>query len=464
MAIVLRSSLESWMFQAGRFVWEQTHRERSGPSVPQLRAALVRHSTAAARAETRAELTRELRGVFEAALGLAAERGIARTELERPRSARDPESKGTVAPASVPERPRSGYDWQSSRTLAAEWPHSGRDLQSGGTVASERPRGARFLQTEMSVSPERPRARKVLDRVAALRSTASDVLEAPSRARKVLSDLGSSVVRGIQRREVPEPPPHRPRARRVLDRVAGPMTMLDRVAELGSSVVGVATPAAVVFDRVVDLGASVADAADRGANAVIRGATAAIGGGSTGASSARPAPTNATSLTRVSAVSGAWRVDAVMSRWLSARRHEPSGSAAIGGKRGAVRWVASQLSSLDQRGYASHARFALRARWPVLRERRWFGRRQRQFKVTVEQRSKGTMLATIPASPGAQLAAWAVTTTSRFVLERWVLPYLMRKVAPLRVAPVASKLLWGFGRVAVPTGLRLLARTPTRAR
>jgi hypothetical protein len=73
-------------------------------------------------------------------------------------------------------------------------------------------------------------------------------------------------------------------------------------------------------------------------------------------------------------------------------------------------------------------------------------------------------LAAIPAAAGAQLAAWAVTTTSRFLLERWVLPYLMRKAAPLRVAPVAGKLLWGFGRVAVPTGLRLLARTPSRAR
>jgi hypothetical protein len=432
MAIVLRSSLESWVFQAGRFVWEQARGERrAAPTIPQLRAALVERATAAARAETRSELIDELRGVFDAALALAAERGIARRELDLERGAHGAHTPR--APAPSPEPPQS----QPSGLETGEQNDSA-SFASQTLVSSQH--GSRKGEPRNAAQPDESSA---LDRAATSRAgriaarLLSDADRAPAPGTRGAVSTASAADRELSRRDAPA------------GRTAGARS---HRAALTATASMARRLASAVVERARHTGVALPEPVRAG---LLREAVAIVADRLT-----TPASSHERSITRVSAASRAWRADAVLSSWLRASRREPSRAAAISGERGAFRALASRLFARERRSYHSRVRFALRARWPSLRERR----RQRQFKVLVDQRSKGMALAAIPAAAGAQLAAWAVTTTSRFLLERWVLPYLMRKAAPLRVAPVAGKLLWGFGRVAVPTGLRLLARTPSRAR
>jgi hypothetical protein len=455
MAIVLRSSLESWVFQAGRLVWEQARGERrASPTIPQLRAALVERATAAARAETRSELIDELRGVFDAALALAAERGIARRELDLDRGAHGAHTPR--APAPSPEPPQS----EPSGPETGEQNDSA-SFASQTLVSSQH--GSRKSEPRNAAQPDESSA---LDRAATSRAgriaarLLSDADRAPAPGTRGAVSTASAADRELSRRDAPASGTAGARSHRAADRelsrrdapagrTAGARS---HRAALSATASMARRLASAVVERARHTGVALPEPVRAG---LLREAVAIVADRLT-----TPASSHERSITRVSAASRAWRADAVLSSWLRASRREPSRAAAISGQRGAFRALASRLFARERRSYHSRVRFALRARWPSLRERS----RQRQFKVVVDQRSKGMALAAIPAAAGAQLAAWAVTTTSRFLLERWVLPYLMRKAAPLRVAPVAGKLLWGFGRVAVPTGLRLLARTPSRAR
>jgi hypothetical protein len=111
-----------------------------------------------------------------------------------------------------------------------------------------------------------------------------------------------------------------------------------------------------------------------------------------------------------------------------------------------------------------NVRVSLRARVRSLP--RGLRRSQQQVQVEARARVMGLvvpglpMLRTLPRSSNpTDLAVWALSASSRYLLEHVIVPYLMQSAAIRRAAPVA-RAVWGVGRVVVPAGFRLVARRP----
>jgi hypothetical protein len=183
--------------------------------------------------------------------------------------------------------------------------------------------------------------------------------------------------------------------------------------------------------------------------------------------------THLRSFTRIVPVGSAWTVDAIALLRTGLSPAMPA-NVPVAASRGQVtpgpapqRAAVSSPQTLDRSSAAVSAKiptFVLHPRLSPLHGARWLRRRERPVAPPSPPFHAGlTLPAAIQRATSGELAVWAVSATSRLIVERLLLPYL-RRLAAQHVRASKGKLVWELGSLAVPLGLRLLASNPVRGR
>jgi hypothetical protein len=182
--------------------------------------------------------------------------------------------------------------------------------------------------------------------------------------------------------------------------------------------------------------------------------------------------THLRSFTRIVPVTSAWTVDAISLRWLRtgffpeppvqtnvAAKIDRVAAPAIRPRKNATQPpITSRTSDPPS---AKMPTFVLRSRSVPLQNSRWLRRPEQQATTTPRPQMGLVLPGRVQLATRAELAAWAVSATSRLIVERLLLPYL-RRLAAQRATQSKGKLLWELGSIVVPLGLRLVANNSVR--
>lgn len=181
--------------------------------------------------------------------------------------------------------------------------------------------------------------------------------------------------------------------------------------------------------------------------------------------------THLRSFTRIVPVTSAWTADAISLRWLRTgffpvppvQTSIPATIDRVAAPSAPPPKKVTQPPAASRASAPAGAKiptYVLRARPTPRHSSRWLRRPEQQ--VTSSHHPTGLVLpGRVHVATRAELAAWAVSATSRLIVERLLLPYL-RRLAAQHATQSRGKLLWELGSLAVPLGLRLVANNLVR--
>jgi hypothetical protein len=183
--------------------------------------------------------------------------------------------------------------------------------------------------------------------------------------------------------------------------------------------------------------------------------------------------THLRSFTRLVPLTSAWTVDAISLRWLRTGFFPmPPVHRSLGATLDRVATPAvppgkkvTHSAASDRTPAAASVKiptFVLRSRLSPLHSSRWLRRPEQQVMTTSGARTTGLVVpGRVRLATRAELAAWAVSATSRLIVQRLLLPYL-RRLAAQHASASGGKLLWDLGNIVVPLGLRLVTNSSVR--